>query len=253
MEEFKKRFRSYRNEKGSQAFSDGDIKSPQSFVAKLKKQPTDALSTYLNGRLTQIARQQSADLDDSNSDYAAMEVSLIKSLNSIIRGPSIYDTQRFKGVILRSETLEILDKNPQEEDLVRLNRLLLEDAYSPEILRKHKTSPSFQRTTRTEGTNKAGGLGFLWLGLTGHLIKEKEGQIRKDSPTVIKLLKENMSPDPADKELINAACQHVERLIKKIDTHWRPQIVLPPPPPLSIPDRNLNLLLKLLFPYPPKA
>ena len=216
-------FRSYRNEKGSQAFSDGDIKSPQRFVAKLKKLPTDALSTYLNGRLTQIPRQQSAALDDSNSDYAAMEVSLIKSLNSIIHGPSIYDTQRFEGVILRSETLETLDRNPQEEDLVRLNRLLLEDAYPTEILRTHKPLLRFKRTTR-QIADKTAKLGFPWLGLTGHLIKEKEGKIGNKSSLVLKLINKNMA---ADLEAINSARRNVEDLMLEIHTRWQQQLLLP--------------------------
>jgi hypothetical protein len=41
---------------------------------------------YLNGELPQTARQQLADFDDSNSDCAAMEVSLTEFLNSIIQG-----------------------------------------------------------------------------------------------------------------------------------------------------------------------
>ena len=223
VEGFEKRFRSYRNEKGSQSLSDGDIKSPQRFVAKLKKLPTDALSTYLNGRLTQLPRQQSAALDDSNSDYAAMEVSLIKSLNSIIHGPSIYDTQRFEGVILRSETLETLDRNPQEEDLVRLNRLLLEDAYPTEILRTHKPLLRFKRTTR-QIADKTAKLGFPWLGLTGHLIKEKEGKIGNKSSLVLKLINKNMA---ADLEAINSARQNVEGLMREIHTRWQQQLLLP--------------------------
>ena len=84
--------------------------------------------------------------------------------------------------------------------------------------------PHFERTTR-QGTDKSGRLGFPWLGLTGHLIKEKEGKLSKNSPIVIKLLKKNMA---ADLEAINSARLNVERLIlEKIHPRWQQQLLLP--------------------------
>ncbi|HJO57650.1 MAG TPA: hypothetical protein QF772_05465, partial [Nitrospinaceae bacterium] len=122
----------------SSTFSVDDIKDLQAFVAKLK-QPMDAVSMYLNGELPQTARQQLADFDDSNSDCAAMEVSLTEFLNSIIQGKkSIYEIQRFECVTLRPGTKQMLGKPPEGEAVVRLNRLLLEDAYPLEILRNQK-------------------------------------------------------------------------------------------------------------------
>ncbi|HJO58103.1 MAG TPA: hypothetical protein QF772_07775, partial [Nitrospinaceae bacterium] len=119
----------------------------------------------------------------------------------------------------------------------------------PPIL--YSPPPRFQRTTRTQGPDKKGGLGFPWLGLTGHLIKGEKGGISKNSPTVIKLLKKNMA---TDLEVIKNASQYVQRLIEEIDTDWRPQISLPTSPPSpSIPNHNPNWLRERLFPYPPKV
>jgi hypothetical protein len=119
----------------------------------------------------------------------------------------------------------------------------------PPIL--YSSPPRFEKTIRIQGTDKKGRLGFLWLGLTGHLIKKGEGQISKNSPTVIKLLKKNMA---TDLEALKNASQYVGRLIKEIDTYWRPQISLPTsPPPPSIPNFNPKGLRERLFPYPPKV
>ena len=119
----------------------------------------------------------------------------------------------------------------------------------PPIL--YSPPPRFEKTIRIQGTDKKGRLGFLWLGLTGHLIKKGGGQISKNSPTVIKLLKKNMA---TDLEAIKNASQSVGRLIKEIDTYWRPQISLPTsPPPPSIPNHNPNWLRERLFPYPQKV
>ena len=54
-------------------------------------------------------------------------------MNRAIRGSSIFDEQRFKGVKLSYETLELKAQNPQGAALPRLNRLLLQDAYPHEI------------------------------------------------------------------------------------------------------------------------
>ena len=63
---------------------------------------------------------------------------LVQDLNRLIVGDSLYEAQRLGGVELGQETRLLLAENPQGERLIRLNRLLLEDAYprkSPGIFR----------------------------------------------------------------------------------------------------------------------
>ncbi len=50
-----------------------------------------------------------------------------QDLNTLISGPQLYDAQRFAGVTLRPETMQLLSQFPQGNSV--LNRLLLEDAY----------------------------------------------------------------------------------------------------------------------------
>jgi len=100
-------------------------------------------------------------------------------------------------------------------------RMSLTETSSPAIL--YSPPNPFKRTTR-QSADKGEKLDFPWLGLTGHLIKKREGQISKNSPTVIKLLKKNMA---ADLEAINSARLNVERLMLEIHTHWQQQLLLP--------------------------
>jgi hypothetical protein len=58
---------------------------------------------------------------------------LAHALNLLICRESIYNAERFEGIKLRWETKKLNKQNPAKETLMRLNRLLLEDAYPGEI------------------------------------------------------------------------------------------------------------------------
>ena len=75
----------------------------------------------------------------SDLSHAAPTQSLLQSLNAILRfNPCIFDTDVFEHVHLRSRTRELLSINQEPSGIVRLNRLLLEDAY-PGRLARHRT------------------------------------------------------------------------------------------------------------------
>jgi hypothetical protein len=69
----------------------------------------------------------------SNPNAKAILSALVKDLNRVISGPSIFDKTRFGKVVLRPETEDLLKQNPQGQQLARLNKLLLEDAYPAEL------------------------------------------------------------------------------------------------------------------------
>ena len=64
---------------------------------------------------------------------------LVKDLNQVISGPSIYDKARFREIVLRPETEQLLKQNPTGQQLARLNKLLLEDAYPAELAKSVST------------------------------------------------------------------------------------------------------------------
>lgn len=65
--------------------------------------------------------------------------SLAEGLNGIIRLRSIYDEARFAGVRLSPETESLKPDDPSGDEIVRVNRLLLRDAY-PHMLAPPKSS-----------------------------------------------------------------------------------------------------------------
>jgi hypothetical protein len=74
---------------------------------------------------------------ESGAGLRKAEDVVVQALNDVIETgePGIYDRDRFQGVSLRPETIDLLKKNPSGPELSRLNRLLLEDACSTELSR----------------------------------------------------------------------------------------------------------------------
>ncbi|SPE42945.1 conserved hypothetical protein [Candidatus Sulfopaludibacter sp. SbA3] len=68
-----------------------------------------------------------------------MASALVKDLNQVVSGPPIYDKARFGSIVLRSETAQVLLQNPTGQQLARLNKLLLEDAYPGELAKSVST------------------------------------------------------------------------------------------------------------------
>ena len=93
------------------------------FAAKLST-GQDAVSAYLRTRI-----------NDAGAPIAA----LLRDLNQVIAGPSIYDRSRFAAVTLRPETRQLLEREPHGWQVARLNKLLLEDAYTAELAKSATT------------------------------------------------------------------------------------------------------------------
>jgi len=102
-----------------------------SFAGKLK-QPVDAVSTFLSAKLSHASQQALADYAGSGED-ARLRAVLVRDINAVIQGDSIYGPQRFAAVALSAAVQALLQE--QSPEVVRLNRLLLEDAYPAEIAR----------------------------------------------------------------------------------------------------------------------
>jgi len=104
------------------------------FVGKVATGP-DEVSVYLRGRLPDTVKADLAAYDPAASNAKAVIAAFLKSLEPVLAGPSIYDRARFQDRVLRAETVRLLDRNPRGLDLIRLNKLLLEEAYPAELAR----------------------------------------------------------------------------------------------------------------------
>jgi hypothetical protein len=119
-------------------FAGTDLVDLPAFVRKLTEQ-SDPVSAFLSVQLDDPARAALATYAPGNADAAkALTSALTKNLNRIVAGPSIYYATRFQGVALRPGTEALRRKNSAGQELMRLNRMLLEDAYPHELF----TSPT---------------------------------------------------------------------------------------------------------------
>jgi hypothetical protein len=148
-------------ENGVSSFSGDDIKDFDAFAKKLTDKP-EAVSAFLNGQLDETNRANLADYSATNSNAKVVRSALVKNLNKIISGDSIYDETRFKDASLRPETKVLLAKNPQGFDLARLNKMLIADAYPAEL-----AQPVLVGWTVTNGALASTGIGRGTLYTTG--------------------------------------------------------------------------------------
>lgn len=87
----------------------------------------DAVSRYIVTRLSPTSKRLLADYENG-LDWGLQE-SLVNDLNQIIRGPSIYQAERFADVKFSPTTAKLLEEHPRGQDLMTLNQLLVQDAY----------------------------------------------------------------------------------------------------------------------------
>jgi hypothetical protein len=121
-------------ENSATALSSGGITDPEGLAAKLTN-GQDAVSVFLRGVLTGPLKTDLAAYSVSNANAKAVISALVKELNQVISGPSIYDQARFRGVVLGPETMRLVRHNAGSLQLARMNKLLLEDAYPQELAR----------------------------------------------------------------------------------------------------------------------
>jgi ABC-type branched-subunit amino acid transport system permease subunit len=116
---------------GTPVFQAGDLPNPEALAARINTANDDA-SSLLASRLSSGTRQQLSD----GLGGTELESLLVKELNEILHGPLWYDTNAFAGIALGESTLERIAGNPRSEALLRLNRVLLQEAFPAEIGRK---------------------------------------------------------------------------------------------------------------------
>lgn len=125
-------------ENSATSLSGSGITDQEAFVAKIAT-GTDEVSTFLRSKLDETIKTDLTTFSASNANSKSVIAALVKDLNQVVSGPSIYDKARFSGMALRAETEELLKQNPQGQQLARLNKLLLEDAYPAELARSSST------------------------------------------------------------------------------------------------------------------
>ena len=97
----------------------------------------DAVSVFLRSRMQDSVKADLAAWSPSDASAKTVISALVKDLNRIVAGPSIYDKDRFSDVVLRPRTLELVAQvarqNMRGPQLAPLNKALLEDAYPDDL------------------------------------------------------------------------------------------------------------------------
>jgi hypothetical protein len=151
-------------------FCDGDIIDLDG-PAKRLKDNTDEVSKHIRSKFWPSVRtlidDYVAGLSSNKSRKEAvkkdakktLKKALVKQLNLLIRGQSIYEEHRFAAVILARETSELLNEKPTGRELIRLNRMLLRDVY-PELPMNRPLFSWFSAKAVTDGEYDISGLRF---------------------------------------------------------------------------------------------
>jgi len=113
-------------------FKPDDIKDVGGLIIKLRD-AKDPLSKYLRDQFSSDLQRE---IDAySEFDYAAkaLKTALARELNNIIQNGDLYNEKRFAHIMLSDATTKLIRQNEQGVNRVRLNRILLEEAYPDEL------------------------------------------------------------------------------------------------------------------------
>ena len=118
-------------------FQVGDLVAPDIFGRKLKE-GSDPLAVYLRSRFAQATLDLLKSYIPPQSPSGELQQALVDEFNKLLNGPSLYDRLRFAQVQLSPETESLRAQKPGPPPVLRLNRMLLEDAYPQEIAKSKK-------------------------------------------------------------------------------------------------------------------
>ncbi len=124
-------------------FTDDDFKDLAAFTAKLRpSEKQDAVSKWLYHNIS----KDTQDLIGRQGDENSLRKALVKDLNLLLERELVaakqssdakidplYETNRFADVKISEYLQDFIAQNPQSDTRIRLNRLLLEEAYPAEI------------------------------------------------------------------------------------------------------------------------
>jgi len=150
-------FLTYPEFPSSSIFVFSDIVNLPSLANKLKNPaPSDHVSQYLQSQLSPSTMALLAAY--AGGPDVPLQRNLIGDFNRIIANGPLYTPARFAGVTLAPETQYVLNRNPSGTDLVRLNRLLIRDAYPtdivmdlfPQLSQRYHIAYSFDQATHIQ-------------------------------------------------------------------------------------------------------
>lgn len=111
-----------------------DLQSTADMLKRLRKHEKP-LSEYVFAHTSPQFQQKLSATEGSDFDESLKE-ELITELNRVIEGPLLYDEKRFDGESIKVATIDAAKKNPTGKARTALNRQMLEEAYSHELVKR---------------------------------------------------------------------------------------------------------------------
>jgi 3-keto-disaccharide hydrolase len=120
-------------------FSGADFVDFAVFAKKILA-AADPISAFINQRLDEAVKTDLASYNPDAADAKTVKTAFVHNLSKIVAAKkSIYESGLFQNVQLRPQTEELLrNKKLKGQDITRLNKMLIEDAYPKDIA--HSTS-----------------------------------------------------------------------------------------------------------------
>jgi RHS repeat-associated protein len=152
-------------------FAAADLTNLPALAQRLKTE-TNGVSLYLSNSISGETQAALTNYLGSGSSPEPLRTLLVREFNNLISGGSIFESNRFYGVSLSAETQFLLTSERSGPELLRLNRLLLQEAYPQQLAqRPYQTALNFYLpsqvapSTNSEGvyTNLSGSPYVSWL------------------------------------------------------------------------------------------
>lgn len=118
------------------AFSAQDLLDFPALATKL--QGKDRLAQYLQSRFSSRTRTLLSGYRGGRD--TELKDALVREFNEIVHGRLIYEEHRFAESTRRQQTKDLILRAPKGAEVARLNRLLLEEAYSKELAGKPESA-----------------------------------------------------------------------------------------------------------------
>jgi hypothetical protein len=97
------------------------------------RQGRDPISNYIWSQFAPGTQQLINRYTSPQPHSQTLLQTLVHEFNGLLQRPSLYAEERFARVSLREDTEALLQQAPPYDELLHLNRMLLEDAYPNEI------------------------------------------------------------------------------------------------------------------------
>ena len=113
-------------------FEKTDFKEPAALVARLKA-ASDPVAQAVTAHFSAKTKQALTQHDAAQAPGVALQEAVVGEFNNLIRTKQLAKETALQGVTLRPMTAALKAESPQADNLVRLNRSLLEDAFAPAL------------------------------------------------------------------------------------------------------------------------